>query len=76
MEPDTKTERQVCIEKYPNADFTCKHLCYNKHSLVYNPIGCTLDRYERDCDGKCSKYKTVESVFVKIINALFCIKNN
>lgn len=81
MEPIIKRYRDDIREEYPNACFDCAYIRYNvdwfirdKPLKICTPAQCTLDYYERECTGKCSKYK--KEFIYKIIDLFKKIKRS
>jgi hypothetical protein len=61
MEPDTRTDEEVFRDRYPKSAIGCKYM-RREGSLMIFSANCLIDRKERDCIGKCSKFEPKEKV--------------
>jgi hypothetical protein len=77
MIPVTSSFEERLRTKYPLAEFSCRHLAYNKDYFVQDLTGvkrktlveCTADNLKRNCEGKCPffKRKSLLSRFLDLI---------
>jgi len=57
MEPDTRKFKQIMVDDNPQIESTCRYLNLNYSTYRTCACKCLLDRDNRECEGKCSKYK-------------------